>query len=128
MSRTMANSRETIATTQNEAASESCRSGKQTQETKSPSAKSQGAKPISAKSPSAKCLELPETRHTVGAVEEAVDNVVVDTEAPGGKPPNNNRISVVTCLLLASGVGPWIIHKEPLPLTGMVHQNSGRCR
>ena len=52
--------------------------------------------------------------------------VVVDKEAPGGKTPNNNRKSVLIYLLLASGVGPWTSPKEPLSLTGMMHQNSGR--
>ena len=104
----MANSRETIETTQNEAAPGSCRSGKQTQETK--------------------CLELPETRHTAAVVEEVEDIVVVvvaDDEAPGGKTPNNRK-SVLIYHLLASGVGPWSIPKELFPLTDMMHQNSSR--
>ena len=104
MSWTLANSRETIETTQNETTSGSCRSGNQTQETK--------------------YLELPETGHTV----VVVDTAAVDMEAPGGKTPNNNRKLVLIYLLLAARVGPWMSPKEPFPLTGMMQQNSGRCR
>ena len=78
------------------------------------------------KSPSTEYLELPETGHTVVVVVDKVA-VVVDIEAPGGKTPNKNRKSVLIYLLLALGVGPWSIPKEPLPLTGMMQQNSSRC-
>ena len=92
--------------------------------TKEPSAKNQGAKPRSAKSPSTKCLELPETGHT----DEVADiEVEVDTEAPGGKTPNSDRVLAVTYLLLAPGVGMWTIPKEPFPRTDIMHQNRGRC-
>ena len=104
MSWTLANSRETIETTQNEATSGSYEYGKQTQETK--------------------CLELLETGHTAAVVDIAE---AVDREALRGKTPNN-RVSVLIYLLLAARVGPWSIPKEPLSLTGMMYQNSGRCR
>ena len=69
-----------------------------------------------------KYLELPETRRTAEVVDKAA---AVDTEAPGGKTPNNDGPAIHH--LLASGESPWIIPKEPLPLTGMMQQNSGRC-
>ena len=79
-----------------------------------------------AKPRSTKCLELPETRHTAAAAAADTVAVGVDREPPGGKTPNKNRVSVVIYHLLAARVGPWIIPKEPLPLTGMMHKNSSR--
>ena len=69
-----------------------------------------------------KCLKLPATSR---AVVEVIA-VVVDTEARGLEAPNNGRIATIH-YFLAARVGPWMIAKEPLPLTDMMHQNSGRC-
>ena len=70
-----------------------------------------------------KYLELPETRHNAAVI---VDKVVavVDIEAPGGKTPNNGKPAIHH--LLAAREDQWMIPKEPLSLTDMVHQNSGR--
>ena len=87
-----------------------------------PYATSMATRPHQVAESSTKYLELPETRHTAAA---AVDrDAVVDNEAPRGKTPKNDRIAMYH--LLAAREGPWIIPKEPLPLTDMMHQNSGR--
>ena len=111
-----------------------------------------------------KCLELPATSHAVVVVAVVTAAVVVgvevDTEALGGKTPNNEKVFQSTTIVflrptktkntltkstkiamiriiirirnalphvLAARVDQWIIPKEPLPLTGIIHQNSGRC-
>ena len=56
--------------------------------------------------PKCPMLELPETSHAAVA---AVAKIVVDSEPPGGKTPNNDRI-VIIYQLLAPRPGQWIIY------------------
>ena len=70
----------------------------------------------------AKCLELSATSHAAVAADKIVG---ADMEARGLEVTNNGRTSHIHHLL-AARVGQWMRPKEPLPLTGMMHQNSGR--
>jgi hypothetical protein len=70
----------------------------------------------------AKCLKPPTTSHAevVAAIAD-----VVDIEARGLETPNNGRIATIHHRW-AAREGQWTIPKEPLSLTGMMRQNSGR--
>ena len=70
----------------------------------------------------AKFLKFPATCHAAAV---AARGAVEDIEAWGREAPNKGRIATIHHFLAAC-VGKWMIPKEPLPLTGMMHQNSGR--
>ena len=69
-----------------------------------------------------KYLELSTTSRTAEVVGIAAEE---DKRARGLEAPNNGRIATIHHFL-AARVSPWVIPKESLPRTGMMHQNSGR--